>query len=67
MPRITQSELEAIADQILAEYRIKGKAAGREKALLAWRSKLQKEPTSLAPFQIDQIMRMVQARLTASS
>ena len=62
-----QSEIEAIAEQVLAEYRIKGKAVGREKVLIAWRSKLENEPTSLAPFQIDQIMRKVQARLIASS
>jgi hypothetical protein len=33
-------------------------------ALLAWRAKLEKEPTLLRPFQIDEIMREVQQRLS---
>lgn len=32
--------------------------------LLAWRSKLEKEPTLLQPFQIDEIWREVQQRLS---
>ncbi len=32
--------------------------------LMAWRAKLQKEPTLLQPFQIDEIMREVQQRLS---
>jgi hypothetical protein len=32
--------------------------------LLAWRAKLEKEPTLLRPFQIDEIMREVQQRLS---
>jgi hypothetical protein len=32
--------------------------------LLAWRSKLEKEPTLLQPFQIDEIAREVQQRLS---
>lgn len=31
--------------------------------LLSWRSKLEKEPTLLQPFQIDEIVREVQRRL----
>ena len=31
--------------------------------LTAWRAKLEKEPTLLPPFQIDQIVREVQNRL----
>ncbi len=32
--------------------------------LMAWRAKLEKEPTLLQPFQIDEIVREVQQRLT---
>ena len=31
--------------------------------LLAWRAKLEKEPTLLQPFQIDEIVRKVRERL----
>ena len=34
--------------------------------LMAWRSKLEKEPTVLQPFQIDEIVREVQQRLRTS-
>ncbi len=32
--------------------------------LLSWRAKLQKEPTLMQPFQIDEIVREVQERLS---
>ena len=32
--------------------------------LMAWRAKLEKEPTFLKPFQIDEIAREVQQRLS---
>ena len=32
--------------------------------LLAWRAKLEKEPTLLRPFQIDEIVREVRQRLS---
>jgi len=32
--------------------------------LIAWRAKLEKEPTVLQPFQIDEIVREVQQRLS---
>ncbi len=35
-----------------------------DKVLLAWRSKLEAEPTLLQPFEIDEIMREVQQRLS---
>ena len=34
--------------------------------LMAWRAKLEKEPTLLQPFQIDEIVREVQQRLRES-
>ncbi len=36
---------------------------GADKVLIAWRAKLEKEPTLLKPFQIDQIVREVRRRL----
>ena len=35
--------------------------------LLAWRAKLEKEPTLLQPFQIDEIVREVRRRLSNAS
>jgi len=35
-----------------------------DRVLLAWRAKLEKEPTLLRPFQIDEIVREVQQRLS---
>ncbi len=37
------------------------------KILIAWRVKLEQEPTSLQPFQIDQIVREVRRRLDVNS
>ncbi len=34
-----------------------------DRVLIAWRAKLEKEPTLLQPFQIDEIVREVQQRL----
>jgi hypothetical protein len=39
---------------------------GADKVLVAWRAKLEKEPTLLKPFQIDQIVREVRDRLSNS-
>ncbi len=36
---------------------------GANKILIAWRVRLEKEPDSLQPFQIDQIVREVRQRL----
>ena len=40
---------------------------GAGKVLIAWRVKLEQEPISLKPFQIDQIVREVRQRLDANS
>ena len=37
---------------------------GADKILVAWRAKLEKEPTLLQPFQIDEIVREVRQRLS---
>ena len=36
---------------------------GADKILMAWRAKLEKEPTLLKPFQIDDIIREARQRL----
>ena len=40
---------------------------GADKILMAWRAKLEKEPTLLKPFQIDEIVREVRQRLSTVS
>jgi len=60
-----QSDMEAIAEQIVADIRNRGNRYRHGAALAEWRSKLQKTPTALAPYQIDNIMREVQAKLAA--
>ena len=40
---------------------------GADKILMAWRAKLEKEPTLLQPFQIDEIVREVRQRLSTVS
>ena len=37
-----------------------------DRVLMEWRAKLEKEPTLLQPFQIDEIVRAVRDRLEAS-
>ena len=37
-----------------------------DRVLVEWRAKLEKEPTLLQPFQIDEIVRAVRDRLEAS-
>ena len=39
---------------------------GVDKVLIKWRAKLEKEPTLLQPFQIDEIVREVRRRLETS-
>jgi len=51
--------------QIADESNHEPKESGKHKVLTAWRAKLEKEPTNLAPFQIDDIVREVRKRLTA--
>jgi len=42
-------------------------ARGEDRILMKWRAKLEKEPTLLKPFQIDEIMREVRRRLSTVS
>jgi hypothetical protein len=56
---------EETIQEIVEECNHDQKGAG--KALIAWRVKLEQEPTSLQPFQIDQIVRAVRQRLGVNS
>jgi hypothetical protein len=58
---------EATIQQIAAESNHEPKESGKHRVLTAWRAKLEKEPNSLALFQIDQIVREVRKRLTTVS
>jgi hypothetical protein len=58
---------EATIQQIADEVSLTPKEAGQHRTLTAWRAKLEKEPTSLLPYQIDEIVREVRTRLTVAS
>ena len=53
---------EATIQQFATE--IRRAQMGRSKILIAWRAKLEKEPFSLRPFQIDEIVRELRNRLS---
>ena len=40
---------------------------GSDRIFMAWRAKLEKEPTLLQPFQIDEIVRAIRRRLSNDS
>ena len=54
-------EWEVTIQQIVDECKHDEKGADR--VLMAWRAKLEKEPSLLPPFQIDEIVREVRQRL----
>lgn len=54
---------EPTVEQIVAESLAHKHESGRHKVLVAWRSKLEKEPTNLKPFQVDEVVRAVRYRL----
>ncbi len=58
---------EATIQQIVDESNQEPKESGKQKILTAWRLKLEKEPTSLPPFQIDHIVREVRQRLNVAN
>ena len=60
------NDREATIKQIADESNREPREAGRQRLLTAWRAKLEKEPTLLKPFQIDDIVREVRTRLTAA-
>ena len=55
-------EWEATIQEIIDECN--HEQEGADKILMAWRAKLEKEPTLLQPFQIDDIVREVRKRLS---
>jgi hypothetical protein len=55
-------EWEATIQEIIDECNHEQERA--DKVLVAWRAKLEKEPTLLKPFQIDEIVREVRQRLS---
>jgi hypothetical protein len=56
---------EATIQQIVDESNLESREVAKRKVLTTWRRNLEKEPTSLPPFQIDEIMREVRTRLTS--
>ena len=54
---------EATIQHIVAEAIHEPKHFRLQSILAAWRTKLEKEPTSLRPYQIDEIVREVRKRL----
>jgi len=58
---------EATIQQIADEFSLAPTEPGQQKILTAWRARLEKEPTSLPAFRIDQIVRAVRTRLAAVS
>jgi len=61
---IPRGQLEAIAGEIAAVCHF-NRVSAQYRIVTEWRAKLEEPPTSLAPYQIDQIMREVQDRLKA--
>lgn len=56
-------EWEVTIQQIVDECNQVQKEGGENHILIRWRAKLEKEPTLLEPFQIDEIIREVRRRL----
>jgi hypothetical protein len=57
---------EATIQQIADEIRQVPNGPGQHRILAVWRAKLEKEPTSLQPYQIDEIVREVRTRILSS-
>ena len=55
---------EVTIQEIVDECKHEQKAMGEYTILLKWRAKLEKEPTRLEPFQIDEIVREVRRRFS---
>jgi hypothetical protein len=54
-------------NQIADESNLLQKDSDQQKVLFAWRERLAEAPTSLRPFQIDEIVREVRKRLVVAS
>jgi hypothetical protein len=57
---------EATIQQFVDESNQQPTEGGKHKVLIAWRAKLEEEPTSLPLYEIDKIVREVRKRLTAA-
>ena len=64
---MARDKWETIIQRIVDESNHEQKEAGKHRILVEWRAKLEKEPTLLQPFQIDEIVREVRQRLNADS
>ena len=53
---------EVTIQKILDESAQEQKEAGKDRILTEWRVRLEKEPTCLQPYQIDEIVREVRRR-----
>jgi hypothetical protein len=62
--RMNLKEWEITINQIVAEIEHEPTRSRNHKVLIAWRVKLEKEPVSLQPFQIDEIVREVWKRIS---
>ena len=60
-------EREAIIQKIVEESNQASKEAGKQRVLVEWRAKLEKEPILFTPHQIDEIVRAVRERLIKAS
>ena len=60
-------EWEVFIQQIIEESNREPNESGKQRVLLAWRKKLEKDPHVLQHFQIDEIVREVRNRLKSSS
>lgn len=56
-------EREAIIQQIVDASNHEANESGKQRVLVEWRAKLEKEPPLLKPYQIDVIVREVRGRL----
>ena len=60
-------EWEVTIQEIIDECNHEQKERGEYRILMKWRANLEKEPTLLRPFQIDEIVREVRQRLSTAS
>lgn len=58
---------EPIIAKIVDETNREPKNGAKQKLLVEWRAKLEKEPPNLPPYQIDEIVREVRRRLDAAA
>ncbi len=57
-------EWEVTIQEIIDECNHEQTEGGKGRILMKWRAKLEKKPTLLQPFQIDEIVREVRQRLS---